>query len=406
MERTNELLVADLFSGAGGASYGFHAHPEFRVIYAADRQNGKPSTGPGTLECNKTYAANIGLKPREVDLAEYQPKDLLRDLGIKPGQLDVLISCAPCTGFSRTLKKNHLEDDPRNHLVGRTGLFVEAVQPKFLLMENARELINGNFSHHSSELCRHLDRLGYSYSAEVHMLSKYGLPQSRERALIIARRDGKSVKTLRDLWAGFKVREAAKTVRHAISDLPPIKAGERHPDDPMHFAPRFSQEATRRRMAAIPHDGGSWADLIRHPEADELLIPSMKRAAARGDLGSHPDVYGRLWWDKPAVTIKRECGHTGNGRYAHPEQDRLCSVRELAILQGFPRDYKFVASAMTNMYRHIGDAVPPLISHQLAHLCYWMLTGNKPVIEDVILAGTSLQANDIAVAREQATLFT
>ena len=99
-----------------------------------------------------------------------------------------------------------------------------------------------------------------------------------------------------------------------------------------------------------------------------LLTPAMARRVARGDLGSHPDIYGRLWWDRPAVTIKRECGHVGNGRYAHPEQDRLCTVREMALLQGFPRDYPFTGS-LANMYRHIGDAVPPLISYQLAALC-------------------------------------
>jgi site-specific DNA-cytosine methylase len=68
-----------------------------------------------------------------------------------------------------------------------------------------------------------------------------------------------------------------------------------------------------------------------------LLTPAMRRRLAAADLGRHPDGYGRLWWDRPAVTIKRECGHIGNGRYAHPEQDRQGTVREMAILQGFPR---------------------------------------------------------------------
>ena len=103
----------------------------------------------------------------------------------------------------------------------------------------------------------------------------------------------------------------------------------------------------------------------------------MKHRARLRDLGSHPDVYGRMWWDRWAVTIKRECGHIGNGRYAHPEQDRLCTVREMAILQGFPAGYTFVGT-LTNRYRHIGDAVPPLISYQLAALAQWMLTGRRP----------------------------
>jgi DNA (cytosine-5)-methyltransferase 1 len=120
----------------------------------------------------------------------------------------------------------------------------------------------------------------------------------------------------------------------------------------------------------------------------------MQRRAAAGNLGSHPDVYGRLWWDRPAVTIKRECGHIGNGRYAHPEQDRLCTVREMSILQGFPNDYRF-AGSLSNMYRHIGDAVPPLISYQLAAACRWMLTGERPDPAELILPGGRLSAADL-----------
>ena len=123
--------------------------------------------------------------------------------------------------------------------------------------------------------------------------------------------------------------------------------------------------------------------------------PAMKRSLARGKLGSHPDVYGRLAWDKPAVTIKRECGHTGNGRYAHPDQDRLCSVRELAVLQGFPGSYRFPCSSLSNCYRHIGDAVPPLISHQLALVCEWILTGRRPQLRRRLLPDTHLRPDDI-----------
>ena len=147
----------------------------------------------------------------------------------------------------------------------------------------------------------------------------------------------------------------------------------------------------------MQHDGGSWADLIHHGEAGSLLTPAMARRVAAGDLGSHPDIYGRLWWDRPAVTIKRECSHIGNGRYAHPEQDRLCTVREMALLQGFPRDYAFTGT-LANMYRHIGDAVPPLISYQLAALCAWILTGVRPAPEELILPGCHLVPGDLVRA--------
>ena len=400
-----KFKVADLFSGAGGASYGFAAHPAFKVIFAVDKQQGKPSSGAGKLECNSTYERNIGIKPVDADLAAYEPRKLARDLGLKKGELDILISCAPCTGFSRTLRKNHLEDDPRNHLVARTGLFVEAIRPKILVMENAREMLRGNFSYHSEELKEHLDRLGYSMLGEIHMLTKFGLPQIRERALIVACRDGATPRSMDELWEGFSVDPQCTTVRHAISHLPKIKAGEMHPDDPMHVSPSLGKETTRKRMAAMPLDGGQWRDLINHPNADELLIPSMKRSVEQGNFGSHPDVYGRLWWDRPAATIKRECGHIGNGRYSHPEQHRLCTVREMGLLQGFPSSYTFVANSLTNMYRHIGDAVPPLISYQLAGLCNWMLTDRKPELSECILPETSLATSAIVPIEEPETLY-
>ncbi len=121
----------------------------------------------------------------------------------------------------------------------------------------------------------------------------------------------------------------------------------------------------------------------------------MSGRVARGALGSHPDIYGRLWWDRPAVTIKRECGHIGNGRYAHPEQDRLCTVREMSILQGFPRDYRFAGGSLSNLYRHIGDAVPPLISYQLAALAQWILSGRKPGPDELLLPGCHLTEADL-----------
>ena len=172
----------------------------------------------------------------------------------------------------------------------------------------------------------------------------------------------------------------------------------------MHVSPKMGED-NLQRVRLIPKDGGSWADLRNHPDRETILTPAMQRYIARDDFGSHPDVYGRMAWDRPAPTIKRECGHIGNGRYGHPEQDRLCTVREMSILQGFPRDYVFQARSLTNRYRHIGDAVPPLISYQLASLCKWMLTGCKPSKEELILPNTHLRKEDILPTVVQRDLF-
>ncbi len=393
--------VIDLFSGAGGMSYGFHAHHKFRLLGAIDAQIGKPSSGRGSLGCNLTYKANFGIEPLDEDLSELEPSSL-REIyadSLSGNNPTVLISCAPCTGFSRTLAKNHLFDDPRNSLVTRSALFVKELKPTIFIMENARELLNGKFSHHFKMLRTILESNGYNVYANNYMLNEFGLPQIRERAIIIASRKDFPLYSLEDLWAGFRVKEKSTHVRKAISHLPKVKAGETHLSDPLHVSPSFAKKQSIRRLQLIPKDGGSWSDLRHHPEAESLLTPAMLRYIAKGKFGSHPDVYGRLWWDKPAVTIKRECSHTGNGRYAHPEQDRLCTVREMSILQGFPTDCKFVASGVSNMYRHIGDAVPPLISYQLAKVCEWILTGKKCRIEDALLPKTHLTEDDIEDAQ-------
>lgn len=386
--------VVDLFSGAGGMSYGFHAHPAFAVVGAADAQIGKPSSAPGTLGCNASYSANIGLSPLAADLSAREPVEICRAMGLTEQSVTVLSACPPCTGFSRTLAQNHIHDDSRNSLVGLIPEYVKVLRPDVVLMENARELVMGRFSKHLRGLTDDLVSLGYRVTAATHFLSDFGLPQRRERALIIAVQQPLPVRDLRDLWAGYRVNPKATHVRRAIWELPPVMAGEAGNGDPMHVSPNFGSELNHRRLAAIPNDGGGWADLVDHPDSESLLTPAMRHRAEIGDFGSHPDVYGRLWWDRSAVTIKRECGHIGNGRYAHPEQDRLCTVREMSLLQGFPKDYGFVGT-LTNMYRHIGDAVPPLISYQLAAVISWILTGNRPTMDEVILPGCHLTPEDI-----------
>lgn len=389
-----KLKFADLFSGGGGMSYGFHAHPAYTVVGAADAQIGKPSTRQGSLSCNSTYELNMGLKPVSVDLSSVAPEQLRRAFGLR-GRLDVLSACPPCTGFSRTTPNNHLVDDRRNSLVARTAVFVEEFEPRVVVMENARELLSGNFGHHFEQLKSSLEGLGYTVHARTHYLNQLGLPQIRERALVVATAPDVQHRTLDDLWAGYGVDPAAATVRRAIGDLPPLGAGETDPLDPAHTSPRFVAAGSLERLQAIPHDGGSWRDLWAQPALRHLLTPSMRRSAEKGDWGSHPDVYGRMSWGRPAPTVKRECGHIGNGRYAHPVQDRLLTLREMAIINGFPKSYNFGGASLANRYRHVGDAVPPLVSYQLAWLCHWILTGRKPAITQLLLNGCHLEPEDV-----------
>jgi DNA (cytosine-5)-methyltransferase 1 len=387
----------DLFSGAGGMSFGFHAHPAFEVVGAVDLQYGKPSSGVGALDCNKTYEANMGVSPWNFDIGELDPSYLRQLILGRTGghELTVLSACPPCTGFSRVNPQNHMADDQRNSLVGRMALFVENLRPQVFVMENAREVLTGPNRHHLDHLMDRLTQLGYSVHAATHVLSRFGVPQRRERALLIACQAGLQLFTLDDLWAGYRITDAATTVRAAIGYLPPVAAGERHRDDDAHVSPSLGSETTTKRLRSMPHDGGSWADLRNHPDKEEILTPAMLRYIARGKFGSHPDVYGRMWWDRPAPTIKRECAHYGNGRYSHPDQDRLCTVREMGILSGFPNTYCFDSPSVANMYRHVGDAVPPIVSYQLAHLVAWILGAERPQPKDLLLPESHLRVADI-----------
>jgi DNA (cytosine-5)-methyltransferase 1 len=387
--------VADFFSCGGGTSAGFARRPEFSIAGAVDLELAKPSGGEGASDCNATYEVNHSVVPMNRDMMSLTPQEFAEAVGIKAGDLNVMISCAPCTHLSRANPNNHLEDRPENTLIGRSGEFATHLQPETFFMENARELIMGNYKHHHTALVESLEKACYHVRSDIHFLDRFGLPQVRERALVVASRIGEA-RTLEDLWDGWSIRPEAVTVRTALARLAAWK--EEHPEDPEGDVYPGMGPAVLKRLAATPHDGGGWVDVARDPKTRRLLTKDCLRRWKSKDLGSHPDVYGRMSWDKPAPTIKRECAHVGNGRYVHPTEDRLLTVREMATLQGFPFDYRFPAKAVANRYRHIGDAVPPIIAYQMSALAKWMKTGVRPGPADFVMPNTTLRVADIVPA--------
>lgn len=374
-------------------SAGFSGNEGWRIAAAVDLEVAKPSgKAAGETGCNAIFEANHGISPISADLMALAPAELLTLARLERGETSCLISCAPCTDFSRANPSNHVTDKERNTLVGRTGDFVEALLPETFVMENARELITGNHPQHWRSLKARLERLGYLVREEVHFLSHYGLPQVRERALIMASRVGPT-RTLQDLWEGWSVTAEAVTVRSAFARLAEWQTD--YPADPDGAAFPGMGEEVAARLAATPIDGGGWVDVARDPKTRHLCTPECLKRWGSRDLGSHPDVYGRMWWDRPAPTIKRECAHVGNGRYAHPEADRLLTVREMATLQGFPFQYRFPSRAVSNRYRVIGDAVPPVIAWQIRACVDWMRSGRKPEPIEWIMPNTSLRLVDL-----------
>jgi DNA (cytosine-5)-methyltransferase 1 len=188
-----------------------------------------------------------------------------------------------------------------------------------------------------------LEKCGFHTSWQVVNCSEFGLPQSRKRLVLLASRLG----PIRLVPPARRKR----TVRQAIGSLPEIEAGEDYIRDALHTACALSPLNLKRIRASRP--GGSWRDWPEHLMAD----------CHRKDSGrSYSGVYARMTWDEPAPTITTQFYAFGSGRFGHPQQDRGLSLREGAILQGFPKGYAFVepgeAINRRTIGRLIGNAVP------------------------------------------------
>lgn len=342
----SDLLYADLFSGAGGMSLGFE-QAGFECVGAIDKNE----------NATKTFSSNIGVEPIVGDITEYSAEELMAEFGVDKGELDVLISCAPCQGFSQHRNKHDIDHDERNTLVSLSAELVVEMEPEFFVMENVPELIRGSKREYWDRTHEILMREGYLVEFDILNAVDYGVPQRRNRSIILARKDGRIARL------PAPTVDEQRTVRDAIGDLPPVGAGETHPSDPMHRAPNHTERIIRM-LDHIPDDGGSWMDIPEEFQ-EEYWLDSMKKRANNGDLGSFCDTYGRMHWDRPAGTITRKSSTPSCGRYVHPEQNRNITVREAARLQSFPDWWQF-EGPFISWYEQNGNAVPPALAKAIA----------------------------------------
>lgn len=262
---------------------------------------------------------------------------------------DILLfsGCAPCQPFSRQNRSLGVSDTRRS-LLSEFSRFVSFWRPDYVFVENVPGLQRIKAS--EGPLAAFLSCLtaeGYKFSLDVVPALSFGVPQTRERLILMASRHGEIT-----IPKGTHGRDGARpsTVRDWISDLPAIRAGEVHTDDQDHVAMKLSP-LNLERISLTPQGKG------RESWPDSLWLNCHK--AHKG----HSDVYGRLAWDKPASGLTTRCISYSNGRFGHPEQNRAISVREAACLQTFPRSYKFCGSTESKA-RQIGNAVPPLMAQR------------------------------------------
>lgn len=344
-ERTT-VQVIDLFSGCGGMSHGFLSAASEEIEYKI----------LGGLDVDKhaaaTYRRMIGRPCLEMDVCDLsKPRTLAKALETweyDPKLPLILIGCAPCQGFSSHRKKDKRKDD-RNNLLSAFAKVVSRIDPDLVIMENVPEMLYKEHWHHFSAFKDALAADGFHLRVRVENLATFGVPQERYRALVLASRTSSRVK-----MPIPHVRPTNfKTVRDAIGKLPPLAAGERDPHDAMHITSKHRAE-TLNILRHIPKDGGS-----------RRSLPAGVGPACHTRVDGFRDVYGRLWWDRPAVAITARCRTPSCGRFVHPFQDRGLSVREAALLQGFPPGFMF-EGPFDDKFKQIGNAVSPQFSLSLA----------------------------------------
>jgi len=368
--KRKRFRLIDAFAGAGGMTLGFskrfgHA---FDSVWANDFNN----------YCVETYNTNFGEHCLSGDIV-----DILNDpLANKIPEADVVIGGPPCQGFS-LLNKNR-QGDPRKQLWRPYFEIVERSGAKVFVMENVPQLL-GSFEH--GEIIGTAEAMGFKVWGDVLCAADYGVPQTRRRAFIIGcklfdpalvfpprkthfnpNNNGKQLSIPFNQNDFLQEPQEWKNVRDAIEDLPMPEGTEiRNVPPPLdlHFG-RNPTELSRKRYRAIPNEGMNRFDLQRI--APELTPKCWIRKKSGGT-----DLFGRLWWDRPAFTIRTEFYKPEKGRYLHPKQHRPITHREAARLQSFPDGFIFKGTKI-EIAKQIGNAVPPLLAARVADVVYMLLT--------------------------------
>jgi DNA (cytosine-5)-methyltransferase 1 len=332
------IRVADFFCGCGGTSAGLRA-AGMCIVFGLDND----SEASATYRLNFPEAIFI-----EQNIASVTTNEMVDAIGTGDGPL-LISACAPCQPYSTFASAKR--EDPRRRLLLKLIPILKRLNPEFVLVENVPGLRSqsapaGTFNRFKKTL----DLLGYNVASGIVDCQNYGIPQRRRRLLIMASRLGPISLPVPSHGRGSELLPIS-TVAQWIGDLPPVNAGQKHPDIPNHLASGLT-ELNLRRLRATP-EGGGRADW---PEDLQLTCHI--------DHRGHSDVYGRMRFDMPAPALTTKCTSISNGRFGHPTQDRPITVREAASLQTFPRDFRFVGG-IKSATRQVGNAVPVLLAQRV-----------------------------------------
>jgi DNA (cytosine-5)-methyltransferase 1 len=335
----------DLFAGCGGMTRGFVDTDRFEPVFAVEMD----------AQAAATYAANFGddhVVAKKIEEVENFP------------EVDVVIGGPPCQGFS-SLNRDGVGLERRALWREYLRALRESTAEAFV-MENVPQLLRSQeyLDFKRAAETRHR-KSGTRWRVDGRILNAadYGVPQLRRRAIVIGVRDGEIP------WPEQTHYDPAKpiplggtpwrTFAEAVEGLPLEPSGENWHN------PRNLLPGTRLRIAHVPKNGGNRFEMQRNLDENglaHLVLPCFRRKPT----GTN-DVFGRLRWERPSVTIRTQFYKPEKGRYLHPSEDRPITVREAARCMSFADDFVLPQDqAMTTIGTQIGNAVPPLLARAIA----------------------------------------
>lgn len=346
-EDAHKYKAISLFAGAGGCSLGFS---EFGmdIIAAYDIWD----------VAVKTYNANFpGNKAHQADLSKCDFEMMRNELGLKRGDLDIIIGGPPCQGYTTAGKRS--DDDPRNQLFKNYGRALNAFYPRWFMMENVEGMLTtgkGTFVVNCIDM---MVKLGYTVCIKKVYMHEYGVPQRRKRVIIIGNREGKQFSFPAPISnaGGFRYKYTAFTLHDAISDLGGHDiAGINHV--------RKKEDGIKIQRIEAIKEGGSMKDLpneLQHKSYQKRANRRVSDGTPSEKRGGAPSGIRRLVYSEPCLTITG----SATSEFIHPKENRMLTVRECARIQTFPDSFKFEGTD-AQQEQQIGNAIPPLFANYMA----------------------------------------
>lgn len=341
----------DLFAGVGGLSYGFSKLPEFNIIAAN--------------EIEKDISIAYTLNHPEVKMLNCDITDITREIldeVLEGKKIDIVVGGPPCQSYS-TLGKRQIDD--RANLFMQYKRILEILQPRAFVFENVVGILSMDKGRLFKQIQAEFENLGYFLKYKVLNAVDYGVPQQRERVILVGIK-GKNNYEYPAPTHGEELKPYVK-LKDAIGDLPILKSGQ--------SSNVYAHGVNNDFLEFVRADGANEVSEHTAPKNGEHLIKIMealKDGQSKNDLpedirpkSGYGNTYAKLWWERPSTTITRNFACPSSSRCIHPRDSRAMSIREGARLQSFPDNYKFYGS--DGMKRlEIGNAVPPLLSTAIA----------------------------------------